>query len=132
MRKLLSRIITVQEEERRRIARDLHDHLGQQMTALHLQLAIVAQQLTTDPATALERLQRVQALAKQLDKHLDFYTWELGPGALYYLGLVPALTDSIAAFSGAYRLPVNFESHRPDARLHSDDDSTCTALPKKH
>lgn len=42
MRKLLSCLITVQEEERRRIARNLPDHLGQQMTAFHLQLAIVA------------------------------------------------------------------------------------------
>jgi signal transduction histidine kinase len=76
--------------------------------------------LANDPAIALERLQGVQALAQQLDKDLDFYTWELRPGALYNLGLVPALTDFVAAFSGAYQIPVTFECHMPDARLHSD------------
>ena len=41
MRKLLGRLVVVQEEERHRIARDIHDHLGQQMTALKLRLNVM-------------------------------------------------------------------------------------------
>jgi signal transduction histidine kinase len=121
MRKLLSRLITVQEEERRRIARDLHDHLGQQMTALHLQLELLARQVAGDPQAALDRVHQVQRVAKQLETELDFYTWELRPGALYSLGLVPALTDFVTTFSRNYQLPVAFECvQMPETRLHTD------------
>ena len=109
------------EHARRRIARDLHDHLGQQMTALHLQLEVVARQLLSEGSPTLERVREVQKLATQLDKDVHFYTWELRPGALYNLGLVPALTDFVSAFSQAYQIPITFECiNMPEPRLQSD------------
>ena len=108
-RSLLSRLLTLQEEERRRIARDLHDHLGQQVSAVHLQLEILKNELQMQGHEAVHRLTTIQALFKQLDQDLDFFTWELRPGALYHLGLVPALTDFAATFTHNYHLPVIFE-----------------------
>lgn len=132
MRRLLYGLIAAQEEERRRIARDLHDHTGQQMTALHLQLASIVRQLRNDPGAALERLGEVQKLAAQLDKDLDFYTWELRPGVLYNLGLVAALTDFVSAFSQAYALPVAFEClNVSDADYSSTLKSTCIGFRKR-
>jgi PAS domain S-box-containing protein len=120
-RLLLSRLITLQEEERRRIARDLHDHLGQQVTALHLQFAALKKQLGAEGSEALARLEDTHAVFTQLDKDLDFFTWELRPGALYNLGLVAALTDFVGAFAQNYELRVSFESVGVnDGNLHQD------------
>ena len=118
---VLSRLITQQEEERRRIARDLHDHLGQQVTALHLQFEALKKELQADGSRSTERANAVHAMFKKLDKDLDFFTWELRPGALYNLGLVAALTDFTAAFSQNYELPVTFECVGiADGELHQD------------
>lgn len=59
----------LQEEERRRIARDVHDHLGQQMTALRIQLEILYSQCTSP--SQLERIQKTQSVAEALDRGLD-------------------------------------------------------------
>lgn len=124
-RSVLSRLISLQEEERRRIARDLHDHLGQQVTALHLQLEALKKDLQAEGSGSLERLQAVQTIFTQLDRDLDFFTWELRPGALYNLGLVAALTDFTAAFSQTYALPVTFDCVGvSDGELHHDVETT--------
>jgi two-component system, NarL family, sensor histidine kinase UhpB len=59
----------LQEEERRRIARDVHDHMGQQMTALRIQLELLYSQCTSP--SQLERLQKTQSAAEALDRGLD-------------------------------------------------------------
>ena len=120
-RMVLSRLITLQEEERRRIARDLHDHLGQQVTAVHLQLETLRKRLEAEGSESAQQLEVAHATFKKLDKDLDFFTWELRPGALYNLGLIAALTDFTAAFSQNYSLPVTFECVAlNDGELHQD------------
>jgi PAS domain S-box-containing protein len=118
VRSLLARMVSLQEEERRRIARDLHDNIGQQMTALHLQLAALAREFAADGDTSGEKLKHVQATVRELEQELDFLTWELRPGALYNVGLVPALMDFVTAFSQNYQLPIEFEClGMPERRL---------------
>jgi signal transduction histidine kinase len=102
------KLIAAQEEERRRIARDLHDHLGQQMTALQLQVAALGRTGPDDPEWQ-RRFKDTQAYLNQLDRDLDFFTWELRPAAVYDLGLAPALTDYVTAFAKNYEIPVNLE-----------------------
>jgi signal transduction histidine kinase len=104
---VMKRLIDIQEDERRQIARDLHDDIGQKMTALHLQLASLKHELTT--VAALEQLQRTQELAVQVDRDLRVFASELRSAALYTLGLVPALEDLTESFSATYKLPVSLE-----------------------
>jgi PAS domain S-box-containing protein len=108
VRQLWWKLIAAQEEERRRIARDLHDHLGQQMTALQLQVAALGRTGPDDPVWQ-QRFHDTQAYLNQLDRDLDFFTWELRPAAIYDLGLAPALTDYVTAFAKNYEIPVNLE-----------------------
>jgi PAS domain S-box-containing protein len=108
VRNLLARLITVQEDERRRIARDLHDDLGQKMTALHLKLEALRRALADSPHHA--QVQDAQAYVQKLDRDLDFFTWELRPAALYDLGLVPALRDYVTQWSKNYNIPAEFDS----------------------
>lgn len=97
-RQLLHRIIFAQEDERRRIARDLHDHFGQQVTTLILQLSLLK---TANGATEAQRehISTLETIAKQFDADIDFLVRELLPTALDDLGLQSALTSHVKAWS---------------------------------
>jgi two-component system, chemotaxis family, CheB/CheR fusion protein len=106
---LLHRLVTAQEDERARIARDLHDQLGQQLTALRLALERHRETLTaqTEPDVHLDR---ALSLARQVDHEVDFLAWELRPAALDDLGLVAALPRFLAEWSGYHGIPSNFQT----------------------
>jgi PAS domain S-box-containing protein len=95
--RLLTRLVLAQEDERRRIARELHDQLGQQLTALRLTLEMLKPQ-------ALERtdlrgqLETLEELARQLDQDIAFRVWELRPAGLES-GLGTALTNYLQQWS---------------------------------
>ena len=108
VRKLLNQLITVQEEERRRIARDLHDDLGQKMTALHLKLEALRRAASGDPELR-DRTKDAQEFVRALDRDLDFFTWELRPAALYDLGLGQALRDFVEQWSTHFGVEAHFE-----------------------
>jgi PAS domain S-box-containing protein len=93
--RLLGRLVVAQEEERRRLARELHDGLGQRLTALRLSLEAlekVPAEQRTDVAAALETLARI-------DQDVDFIAWELRPAALDELGLTRVLDTYVREWS---------------------------------
>jgi two-component system CheB/CheR fusion protein len=89
---LLHRLMTAQEDERQRIARELHDTLGQFLSALNMRLSML-QSLEGILPTAREELAKLHALAGQVDRELDRLTMELRPLALEHLGLADALRN---------------------------------------
>jgi signal transduction histidine kinase len=105
---LVGQLVTAQEDERRRISRDLHDQLGQQLTALRLKLAAMREECGQDEA-ARSRIEEVQALAERLDSEVDFLAWELRPTALDDLGLAAALVNFVKEWSSHYHVPA--EAH---------------------
>ncbi|HWS89918.1 MAG TPA: PAS domain S-box protein [Pyrinomonadaceae bacterium] len=107
-RTLVGQLVTAQEDERRRISRDLHDQLGQQLTALRLKLAAMREECDQDEV-ARARIQEVQALAERLDSEVDFLAWELRPTALDDLGLTAALANFVKEWSGHYG--ISAEAH---------------------
>jgi PAS domain S-box-containing protein len=111
---VMRRLVNVQEEERRRIARDLHDDIGQKMTALHLKLAAL-QQYVHD-AHAQEQLRHTQVFAQQLDRDLRLFSGELRSASIYMLGLVPALEDLAEHLRETHGTEIHVESIPPDAR----------------
>ena len=84
----------VQEEERRRVARDVHDQMGQPMTALRMQLESLRARADAFPALTTE-VSRTMRLAQELDQSIDFLTWQLRPAALDHLGVSAALSDLV-------------------------------------
>lgn len=117
IRQLLKRIITVQEDERRRIARDLHDHLGQQVAGVGLKLEALRDVPGITPdATAI--IEDARAIIGRLDKELDFFTWELRPAALDDLGLAAALGTFVTEWSRTFGVAADFHtSGLDDVRL---------------
>ena len=88
-KEMLQRMVGAQEDERKRIARDLHDQLGQQMVALKLKLESARKLCGEDEiCTAIDDAQQ---LAKHVSDSVDFLAWELRPAALDDLGLTAAL-----------------------------------------
>jgi PAS domain S-box-containing protein len=117
---LFERLISIQEEERRRIAREIHDHLGQQLTALRINLEVAYTRLDGDPQE-LAQWQRTAQLADDLDRSIDFLTWELRPAALDQLGLSAALQNLVSGWSERFDIPADFDlSGDPELRLPPD------------
>jgi two-component system sensor histidine kinase UhpB len=102
---LVGRLITAQEAERTRIARELHDDINQEVAALAIGLSSLKRQLPADADVdvALARLQqRTMALADEL-RHLSH---ELHPGVLQHAGLVAALKAHCTEFGDQHAIKV--------------------------
>ncbi|MGB8507489.1 MAG: PAS domain-containing protein [Pyrinomonadaceae bacterium] len=107
--RLIRRLVTTQEDERRRIARDLHDHLGQQLTGLRLKLTILKENSGKDEKLC-EGLEQAQALAARLDSDVDFLAWELRPAALDDCGLATALLKYVKEWSHHFQIKAEFHT----------------------
>jgi two-component system CheB/CheR fusion protein len=119
IRVLLRRLITVQEDERRRIGRDLHDQLGQEVVGLRLRLSGIAE--TATDATVRTRIEDALRTLEKLDEDLDFHIWELRPPALDDLGLVKTLARFVQDWSREFRVAADFHSQGlDDIRLPHD------------
>ncbi|HEY6102207.1 MAG TPA: GAF domain-containing sensor histidine kinase [bacterium] len=86
--KLLEKLISAQEDERRRIARELHDEAGQALTALILNLEIAEQ---TAGAADPQRLRRLRGIAEDTLAELRRLIYDLRPTILDDLGLAAAV-----------------------------------------
>lgn len=107
---LLRRIVTAQEDERQRIARDLHDQLGQRLTALRLKLAAV-RSLTNDESEISTRITRLQEIATTIDNEVSFLSAQLRPSVLDDLGLEEALKAYADDWSRHYDVGLEFHSN---------------------
>jgi two-component system sensor histidine kinase UhpB len=107
---LLKRIVQSQEDERKRIARDIHDHIGQQITALRLKLHAFAEKYkkSEENAELLEQINEIQAVAEKIDSEVDFLAWELRPSVVDNLGLSAALKIFVQEWSAHFKTPAEF------------------------
>jgi len=120
---LFTRLVLAQEEERRRIARDIHDQLGQQMTALRINLEVLADRCRGD-ANLTEHVERTLRLAAEVDRTADYLMRDLHPAALDHLGLAAALEKLVASWSERFNIAAEFDSaDLPAARLPRDIES---------
>ena len=87
---LLEKIITAQEEERRRIARELHDEVSQTLTGLVMSLGSVEALLARDPAVR-QRLASLRGLTSEAVEEVRRLIQDLRPSLLDDLGLVAAI-----------------------------------------
>lgn len=97
-RDLLARMVQSVEGERRRISRELHDTLGQQITLLSLHLKSLENDLADRPQ-AMERLKRLFDAMQEMENQVDRLAHDLRPSALDDLGLKEAMRAHIDTWS---------------------------------
>jgi signal transduction histidine kinase len=105
--KLLEKLVNAQEGERRRLARELHDQLGQQLTALRLKLDSLGQRNNLNTDTTFGE---IEDIVTQLDADVDFLAWEVRPIALDELGLETALANYTKQWSDHFHISGEFHS----------------------
>jgi PAS domain S-box-containing protein len=106
---LLRRLVTAQEDERRRVSRELHDGLGQELTALILGLKALEQAVPQD-TPGRGRLREVEAVVGRIGREAHDLAVELRPTALDDFGLGPALATYVARWSERTGVAAEFQS----------------------
>jgi signal transduction histidine kinase len=103
------------EEERQRIAKDLHDGIGQQMTALKLKWTSLKEKTTLSETEG--PVAEISNLIDNTGKDIRAVSHQMMPRALMELGLVPALRDMIEQSLDAAETPYQFEVLGKERRL---------------
>ena len=111
-------VIRAQEEERARIAQDLHDEVNQALTAILLRLQAAA--LDVPPGLRSE-LKEIQTLATQAMEELLTLARTLRPTALDDHGLVPALASQVADFGERTGIRSSFHRHGEAPTLSDEE-----------
>ncbi len=114
-RQLLEKLIVVQEDERKRVARDLHDDLGQGLASIALGLTNFERLLANEPEKAKAQIRKVRNQIDDLTDHMHDMIVDLRPSVLDHLGLEPALRafgEPMLQEAGAKLLITNDLEHR--------------------
>jgi signal transduction histidine kinase len=121
LRRVSLRLVNAQEEERRRISRELHDELGQALTALKINLEVANRSLTVDvPHKLHHSIQEAMALAIHALETVRDMSLELRPTMLDDLGLISALRWEIDRYEQRTGQNVEFEADLASTALESE------------
>jgi PAS domain S-box-containing protein len=106
---LSTQLLRLQDEERRRIGRELHDGLAQTVLAINLSLAQVRQSLAPEEHPAHRALEKARSLTKQMSREIRTLSYLLHPPLLDDLGLVSALSEYVQGFSERSSIEAHLE-----------------------
>lgn len=109
LRLMAERVVSAQEEERRRLSRELHDDLGQALTTHMLDIRSLQDDLTLPPPELFERLQALHQQTYEASVKIRRLAQDMRPPVLDALGLKDAMKGYCAEFTRRTGLPINFE-----------------------
>jgi PAS domain S-box-containing protein len=116
-----SRLIAAQEEERKRVARELHDDLNQRMAVLSIELEQLSQKIEK-PFTLRKHVQKLQRQAQEISTDIHRLSYKLHPSKLDHLGLaaaVKSLCDELSLIQTG-KPKVHFHQTGPASDLPKD------------
>ena len=108
------RILRAQEEERKRISRELHDEISQVLTAISFHLAVLKKEAVSDGKNLKKQIARTQRLLEKSVNIVHRFAGQLRPPALDDLGLFSALHSYVTDFAKQTGLRVHFASFTND------------------
>jgi PAS domain S-box-containing protein len=117
---LTGKLLEAQEQERQRIARDLHDDFNQRLAALSVELESLERPDTLFPEPVTKRLEVIRGQVGRLSDDLHDLAYRLHPSLLEHVGLEVAVRDHIAEFTKRTGLPVTFTAHKVSEQLSPD------------
>ncbi len=109
LRELSGQLLQLQDEERRRLARELHDSTGQKLAALGINLAVLDQSATQLDARSLRALAESLALTNECLRDIRTFAHLLHPPELDEFGLSDALSHFVSGFAGRSEIPIDLE-----------------------
>jgi signal transduction histidine kinase len=123
LQRLSTKLITAQEEERRLIARELHDEVGQALTAIKVELAVAQRTITAAgaPADALDDARSISENVLHMVRDLSHL---LHPALLDDLGLAAAVDWYLKRFGRRHDLRVDLLQERMEERLQPETEAT--------
>lgn len=124
LRALSDRLLKIQEEERRRIAREIHDDLGQTITALKMDVGGMLALLETNQSEVRRLGARVTEAADSLVEDVQRITSELRPSALDDLDLTAALELETRLFEERTGIECELSIHPPDLQAAESIETT--------
>ncbi len=125
LKQLSQRILDAQEQERRHIALELHDQIGQMLTAIKIGLQAVARTAESLPQTTAQQLEAsIQTTEKALQQ-VRSLSLNLRPSMLDDLGLLPTLRWYIDQQARQSSLPIRLQTNLSDSRLSSTIETVC-------
>jgi PAS domain S-box-containing protein len=110
LRQLSAQLLQLQDEERRRVARELHDTTSQNLAALEISLSLVSKAVQELPAAARQALEKGVSLAAECSRQIRSLSYLLHPPLLEELGLVAALRSYAEGFSRRTGIHVSLEA----------------------
>jgi len=102
IKRMMARMMTIQEEERKRISRELHDGIGQSLFALAIQMDNLLAEGNQPPA-----LHQMRRMVTSIIEEVRTLAWELRPSLLDDLGVGPAIRKYADLFSQHYGIKVH-------------------------
>lgn len=120
LRFLSRELLSAQEEERKRISRELHDVIAQTLTSINLQLGTLKANASTNSKELEREITRTQLLVEQSVNIVHRFARELRPTVLDDLGLVPALHTYLKGFRERTGKGVRFSAYSEVETISSD------------
>jgi signal transduction histidine kinase/DNA-binding response OmpR family regulator len=108
LRRLTQQVVSAQEEERRRLSRELHDEAGQALTALKISLDLIQSDLPVEAGSLRQRLGEAGALTETTMEQIRLLAYGLRPPALDAVGLSYTLEGLCRDFAERTQLPIDY------------------------
>ena len=115
---LSRRILSGQEEERKRISRELHDVVAQMLNGINLRLAELRRDSEANAAGLGKKISRTQRLVEESVDNVHQFARQLRPAMLDDLGLIPAMETFLKSFTRDARIRVTFAADREVEELN--------------
>ena len=117
IRELLGRLIDVQESERRRISRELHDDLSQKVATLSISISRLKRRLPMPESQLIAELDELREETNRLTSEIRTLSHQLHPAVLEHLGLVTALESYIHSFRNEEQIDVSLTAEIGDEKI---------------
>jgi len=117
---LAGKLIEAQEQECKRIARELHDDFNQRLAALSVELENLERSPVAPPVSVVQQLTVIRGQVVQLSDDLHDLAYRLHPSLLDHVGLEAAARDHITEFTKRTGLPVRFSVREVPRMLSSE------------
>ncbi len=119
-RRLTERVMKAQEEERKRLARELHDDTSPNLACLGLELDDISRKYQSLPGEVVQRLRIIRDKIDSTQQDIRRFSHELHPAILDNLGLEPALETLIEEFKSKAHIEIKFKAPGAERPLSNE------------